>query len=176
MTNPEVSIVIPTYNHARMQRAVDIVLRTYENFEVVIADDASADETETTARSFTDLRIRYFRQPLNVGIGRNWGFGLSQARGRFVSLLMDDDGYFPTFLVDRMAASPPSPTLGWYTSSYHVLQPDGTRTIARLPVEAPSLACGAELLRHLLFRPPLDRVHSVPPGGPDVSLVCRRAV
>ena len=106
MTNPEVSIVIPTYNRAeRMQRAVESVLvQTYENFEVVIADDASADETETTARSFTDLRIRYFRQPLNVGIGRNWGFGLSQARGRFVSLLMDDDGYFPTFLVDRMAA------------------------------------------------------------------------
>ena len=112
---PLITVIIPTYNRSwGLRRAVASVLaQTFPDFELIITDDASGDETEAICRTFDDFRIRYFRQPLNVGIGRNWGFGLSQARAPFVSLLMDDDGYYPTFLSDRMARSRPSPTHGW---------------------------------------------------------------
>ena len=106
LDSPAVSVIIPTYNRSwGLKRAVVTVLaQTFSDFELVILDDASTDDTPDVIRSVKDPRVRYFRQPHNVGISRNWGTGLEMARGEFVGLLMDDDRYEPDFLARRVAA------------------------------------------------------------------------
>jgi glycosyltransferase involved in cell wall biosynthesis len=99
-----VTVVLPTYNRSwGLRRAIASVLgQTYRALEVVVMDDASTDDTEAVARSFADARVRYHRQPANVGIGRNWGDGLRRAATPYVCFLMDDDFQSATFLENRV--------------------------------------------------------------------------
>jgi glycosyltransferase involved in cell wall biosynthesis len=104
MATPQVTVILPTYNRSwGLRRAVASVLaQTYSEFELLIVDDASTDDTEAVARSFADPRVRYVRQPHNVGIGANWGEGLRRAVTPYVCFLMDDDFQSPTFLENRV--------------------------------------------------------------------------
>lgn len=101
--NP-VSVIIPTYNRSwGLKIAIESVLaQTVRDFELVVVDDCSSDDTAGVVNSFEDSRITYFRQGKNVGMVANWGAGLSLATGEFVSFLMDDDYLRPTFLENRM--------------------------------------------------------------------------
>lgn len=93
---PAVTFVISTYNRRRMlEDAVNSVLwQTVQDFEIVIVDDGSTDDTEEWAASLTDPRIRYFRQE-NAGISAARNRGLQEARGRYVAVLDDDDIALP---------------------------------------------------------------------------------
>ena len=89
-----VTIAIPTCNRAGsyLQQALESVLKqTYPHFEVIVADNASNDETSQVVQSYTDARIRYFRHEENIGANNNFNFCLEQARGEFFLLLPDDD-------------------------------------------------------------------------------------
>lgn len=103
--SPSVSVVIPTYNRAALlQRAIRSVLnQTFGDFEVVVVDDASTDETGETIAAFADTRIRYFRQPRNLGVAEARNRGLCEARGDFIALLDSDDEWLPTKLEEQMA-------------------------------------------------------------------------
>lgn len=90
---PEVSVVIVTYNHGKyIAQAIQSVLeQTFQDFEIIVFDDGSADNTREIVSSFSDKRIKYFYQP-NSGLpacGRNRGIGLSM--GKYISLLDGDD-------------------------------------------------------------------------------------
>ena len=104
----KVSIITPTYNRAALlSRAVKSVLRqTMPDFELIIIDDASTDETEEVVRSFEDSRIRYIKRTINhLKMFRKTGEsdnprndGLKQARGKYISYLDSDDMYQSSFL------------------------------------------------------------------------------
>jgi len=74
---PAVSVVIPTYNRAHLVgRAIRSVLnQTYQDFEIIVVDDGSTDNTEEVVKSFNDPRIRYIRHEENRGgsAARNTG-------------------------------------------------------------------------------------------------------
>ncbi len=113
--SPVVSIIVPTYNRAQLlPRAIRSVLRqTYANFELLIVDDGSTDETAAVvARAFSDPRITYWRLPNNSGVGAARNHGLEQARGRFIALLDSDDEWHPEKLELQVQAleSAPDPT------------------------------------------------------------------
>ncbi len=99
---PLVSVGLPTYNRAsRLRRAVESVLaQDYPNLELIISDNASADETQALGEEFRrlDKRVRYVRQPVNLGLIKNFEFVLSQARGEFFVWLADDDWFDPSYL------------------------------------------------------------------------------
>ena len=100
--NPLVSIITPTYNRADfIEQAVNSVLaQTYTNFELLIVDDGSTDNTRDLLEpALTDSRVRYFRQE-NQGqsVARNWA--LSEAKGDFVCFL-DSDNYWPAEKIGR---------------------------------------------------------------------------
>jgi glycosyltransferase involved in cell wall biosynthesis len=82
---PPVSIGLPVYNGGRwLPRAMDDLLnQTFGEFELVISDNASTDATEEMCRQFAaqDRRIRYVRQPVNVGINANHNIVFAHARG-----------------------------------------------------------------------------------------------
>ena len=99
-TEPLFSIVMATYNRAHLlQRAISSVLnQSYRNFELVIVDDGSTDNTEETCRSFGDRRIAYFKQETNKGIMAARNRQLELAKGEYLAILDDDDELTPEAL------------------------------------------------------------------------------
>ncbi len=95
VTEPLVSVGIPTYNRAaKLTRAVESVLtQTYRNLELVISDNASGDTTKAVCRAFCerDPRIRYLRSPINRGPTANFNKLFGELRGEHAMLLSDDD-------------------------------------------------------------------------------------
>ena len=104
---PQVSIVIPTHNRATLlRRAVLSALgQTYEDLEVVVADDASSDGTADLIRSLADRRITYVRHEVNQGVSISRNTAIARARGEYIAFLDDDDEWCPEKLerqMDRM--------------------------------------------------------------------------
>ncbi len=90
-----VSVCIPTYNHASyIGAAIESVLKqTLQDFEIVITDNASPDDTIEVVAGYAahDPRIRYIRNPSNLGMVGNWNLCLSLARAEYVKFLCSDD-------------------------------------------------------------------------------------
>ncbi len=96
---PPVSLGLPVYNGGTMLiQALDSVLaQTHADFELVISDNASTDNTEEVVRDYAarDRRIRFFRQSANIGSGNNWTFVARQSRGTFLKWISANDDYAP---------------------------------------------------------------------------------
>ncbi len=94
---PKVSVVILTFNRSvLLKRALKSVLdQTFQDFEIIVVDDCSSDDTEKTAKSFSDSRIRYIRHEENKGEGVGRNDGIRNARGEYIAFLDDDDEWFP---------------------------------------------------------------------------------
>lgn len=93
MVKPFFSIVIPTYNRCELLKAtIAIILRqTFGDFELIVSDNASTDETEKVVKSFKDGRIRYFKNKTNIGPENNFQKGFSYAKGKYIFSMGDDD-------------------------------------------------------------------------------------
>ena len=94
-SSPLVSIITPTYNHEKFIRScIESVLgQTYQNWEQIIIDDGSTDNTAQIVREYRDCRIRYYYQE-NIGIealAHTYNRALSLARGGLVAILEGDD-------------------------------------------------------------------------------------
>ena len=87
--DPRISVCIPAYNAvAYLRAAVRSVLdQTYQDFEIVIVDDASRDGTMDSIRDLSDPRIRRFSNPSNLGGGANWDRAVERSHGRLIKLL-----------------------------------------------------------------------------------------
>jgi glycosyltransferase involved in cell wall biosynthesis len=73
--------------------------QTYEDFEVIVIDDASPVSLESVCSAFNDLRVQYYRNEVNCGVAVSRNRGIEVAKGRYVSFLDSDDTYLPTRLV-----------------------------------------------------------------------------
>jgi len=104
--NPTVSVIIPTYNRAHLVgRAIRSVLnQTYQDFELIVVDDASTDNTEEVIRSFDDNRIRYIRHDENKGAAAARNTGIRAARGWYIAFQDSDDEWMPTKLEKQIKA------------------------------------------------------------------------
>lgn len=94
LTSPLVSIIIPTYNRAKMLRETlkSILAQTYENIEVIVVSDASKDNTKEVVKSFSDNRIYFYEFENNQGLpAKMRNKGLQKAHGEFIAFCDDDD-------------------------------------------------------------------------------------
>jgi len=100
-----VSVVIPTYNRAHMiGRCIrSVISQTYYDFEILIIDDGSVDNTEQVIRSFKDPRIKYVRNQIQVGANAARNTGIKLAKGKYIAFLDDDDEWLQTKLFKQMA-------------------------------------------------------------------------
>lgn len=91
------SIVIPTRNRAgKLRHALRSALaQQFDDFEVVVSNNQSRDETEQVALSHRDARLRYIRAPRSMSMVDHWEFALGQACGDWVLFLCDDDALMP---------------------------------------------------------------------------------
>jgi len=94
---PEVSVVIPTYNRAELlKRAIRTVLnQTYQDFELIVVDDGSTDNTEEVVRSFNDNKVIYIKHERNRGAPAARNTGIRAARGEYVAFQDSDDEWLP---------------------------------------------------------------------------------
>ncbi|MBZ9610413.1 glycosyltransferase [Rheinheimera maricola] len=112
MTNkqalPLISVYMPTYNRVQMAiRAIESVLvQDYANFELLVVDDASSDDTwqVLTNKYINDERIRFFRQPSGQGACAARNRAISEAKGDFVTGIDDDDEFLPNRLTSLYQA------------------------------------------------------------------------
>ena len=90
---PFFSVVIPTYNRAAdLKIAVNsILMQDFDDYEIIISDNASTDNTEKICKSFCDNRIKYLRNNVNIGFNRNLYKVIKVAKGQYVFMLGDDD-------------------------------------------------------------------------------------
>jgi glycosyltransferase involved in cell wall biosynthesis len=96
--NPKVSICIPTYRgDAHLGKTIESVLaQDYEDYELVIIDDNSPDQTSSVVASYQDNRIRYIKNTSNFGPEGNWNRCLEEAKGEYFKLLPQDDVLEPS--------------------------------------------------------------------------------
>ena len=92
-----VSIIVPTFNRGRiLPRAIASVLnQTFRDYELIIVDDASTDDTGEIVRGYSDERIRYIRHERNQGAPAARNTGLRQAKGEYVAFLDSDNEWLP---------------------------------------------------------------------------------
>ena len=111
---PKVSVIIATYNRADLlPRAVSSTLdQTYSDFELIIVDDCSSDDTQEVALTFTDPRIRVIRHETNLGAAAARNTGIAHARGEYIAFLDDDDECMPNRLADQVSVLDSNPDVG----------------------------------------------------------------
>ncbi|HEV3381267.1 MAG TPA: glycosyltransferase family 2 protein [Trebonia sp.] len=105
---PRLSIGLPVYNGEKyVAESIDALLgQSYTNFELIISDNASTDATGDICRRYAkeDSRVRYFRQPQNIGLAPNHNFVVVTATGELFKWAANDDLY-ATDLVERCVAA-----------------------------------------------------------------------
>ncbi len=154
---PLVSVCIPTYRGAEyLAQAIDSVLaQTLTDFELVIVDDQSPDDTEAIVARYTDPRIRYLRNPVNLGPEGNWNRCLSEARGTYVKVLPHDDLLVPECLERQTAAfaADPHERLALVFSARTVIDADGRPRMRRgYPRACSGVIRAGTLIRQCLRR------------------------
>jgi glycosyltransferase involved in cell wall biosynthesis len=124
---PKVSVCIPTYNSARyLAEAIDSVLRQkFGDFELVVCDNASTDETAQICSRYKDARFRYVRFEELTNQAGSWNRCLSEARGEYLTFLHADDLLLPGFLADRVDSLEDDPALGFVFGVVLIIDADG---------------------------------------------------
>lgn len=115
MSSPKVSVIMPTYNHAPfVSEAIESVLAQQEvDFELLISDDGSQDNTVAVARTHHDPRIRIMANPVNRGACVVVNELIASSRGEYIALLNSDDAWAtPTKLADQVRLLDDNPGIG----------------------------------------------------------------
>jgi glycosyltransferase involved in cell wall biosynthesis len=98
--SPLFSVVIPTRNRANLlPYALQSALhQEFDDYEIVVSDNCSSDNTEQVVRHLATGKVRYVRTPRSFDMADSWEFALRQTRGEYVTYLCDDDAIHPALL------------------------------------------------------------------------------
>ena len=129
---PKVTVCIPTYNRAHLlPYAVNSVLQqTYPDFELLICDDGSPDNTAEVVAQWDDERIRYIRHPQNIGRSDNMRSGFDAAKGDYFIKFDDDDALDPEFLAKTVAVLDAEPQVDFVCTDHWVINQKNERLLA----------------------------------------------
>lgn len=123
------SITIPAYKARFLREAIESCLaQTYENFELIIVDDASPEDLESIVNKFIDPRIRYYRNERNCGaidVVDNWNICLSYCTGDYVICMGDDDKLMPCCLEKYKNLIEKKPGLWVYHTRTEIINQEG---------------------------------------------------
>ncbi len=177
---PRVSVIIPCYNRAHVIReAIDSVLaQTYRDYEIVVVDDASTDDSREVVAAYGD-RVRLVARAANGGIAAARNDGILHSRGELVAFLDSDDLWEPRRLETAVAFLDAHPGYGAVYGDMRCVWPEGGPSTDHCVADMGGGRSGwifEDLLRHALIstltitirREVLDRVglfdESLPPA------------
>jgi glycosyltransferase involved in cell wall biosynthesis len=100
----KVSVIVLTYNRAHLVTGtIDSILKqTFRDFELIIVDDYSHDDTEKVIKAYTDERIKYIKHDSGRLVAVNWNYGMSHAGGEYIAFCGDDDLWLPDKLEKQL--------------------------------------------------------------------------
>lgn len=126
---PETSIIMPAYNSARFigDSIRSVLAQTYTDWELLIVDDCSKDNTAEIVKSFQDPRIHYQRNAHNMGAAETRNQALKTAKGRCIAFLDSDDLWEPEKLEKQIAFMEKN-GYAFTFSDYRIIQENGTQT------------------------------------------------
>ena len=129
------SVTIPAYKDRYLKETIDSVLaQTYQNYEIVIVNDASPYDLDSIVMQYHDPRIHYFKNEKNCGaknVVDNWNICLSHAMGEFVMCIGDDDNLTPRCLQDFADLIEKYPNLDLYHARSEIID-DGSNFVRLL--------------------------------------------
>lgn len=134
---PRVSVCIPVYNGATyIRESIESVLaQTFGDFELIVADNCSTDETEAIVRSFRDRRVRYVRNARNLGLVGNANRCVQLASSEYVCLFHHDDLMLPQNLARKVAVLDAHPGVGFVHSNLVLIDEMGRRVAGEMWAE-----------------------------------------
>lgn len=120
---PLISLVIPTRERASTLWATlgSALSSSFQDYECIVSDNCSNDNTEDVVRGAADARVRYFRTDRRLSMCDNWEFALSKVQGRFVIFVGDDDAVTRDgveLLARKISELPTERAFTWQTSTY----------------------------------------------------------
>jgi glycosyltransferase involved in cell wall biosynthesis len=103
MEAPMVTFMVPCYKLAHfLGECIDSILsQTFQDFEILIMDDCSPDNTPEVARAYSDPRVIHVRNNPNLGHLRNYNKGIAMSRGKYVWLISADDFLAKPYILDK---------------------------------------------------------------------------
>lgn len=106
LEKPEVSIILPTFNRAHcIERSIiSLFKQVYQDFEIIIVDDGSTDQTAQFVSQIRDQRVQYVQHPQNRGANAARNTGVRLARGNFIAFQDSDDEWLPEKLTVQLNA------------------------------------------------------------------------
>lgn len=125
---PIVSVIVPCYNQGHFLRAAieSAIAQSIKEWELIVIDDGSTDDTHRIAREFQDPRIRYFCQE-NRGLAAARNAGIRASRTPLIALLDSDDLWEPQFLEKMVACLNQNPDAAAAYCGYSFLDSDGNK-------------------------------------------------
>src|SRR5262249_23269523 len=141
---PKVSVIIPTHNRAHFLRGAifSVLNQTFQDFEIVVVDDASTDNTAKVVAAFNDDRIRFIQHDTNKGGSAARNTGILASKCDYIAFLDDDDEWLPDKLRKQMeilVASLPE-VGGVYTGCLDVDKVSGKVIRQRIPTKRGNLS------------------------------------
>lgn len=127
---PYFSIILPVFNREKViSNAIQSVLdQSYSNWELIVIDDCSTDDTANRILGIADNRIQYLKNKRNQGPSVSRNFGIKNAKGRIISFLDSDDQYYPDFLSKTFQVLKSSNSnVGFIWTGLEVMYPSGKR-------------------------------------------------
>jgi glycosyltransferase involved in cell wall biosynthesis len=124
---PEVSVCIPIYNGSKyLTEAIRSVLeQNWSDFELIIVDDCSIDNSEAIVRSFTDRRIKFFKNPVRLGLVGNWNRCIELSRGKYICIFHQDDVMMPENLAKKIKVLEENSNVGMVHSNVYQIGAKG---------------------------------------------------
>ncbi|MFF9901441.1 glycosyltransferase family 2 protein [Streptomyces longispororuber] len=163
--HPRLSIGLPVYNGEEyLAESLDALLgQTYEDFELVVTDNASTDKTQDICRAYAarDTRIRYLRLPRNIGAAPNHNYVFTRCRGELFKWASHDDLYARDLLRRCVEALDEHPDVVLAHTDQAVIDGDGKVKVPYAYTLATDSPRAPERFRSLLFEPGGDDFYGV---------------
>ena len=182
----KVSVIIPAYNGDRyIKEAIDGVLaQTYTDYEIIAVDDGSTDSTKNIIQQYGD-RVKYYSQT-NQGVAASRNLGLSQAKGKYIAFLDQDDVFLPHKLASQVAVLERDSAIAMVNSGWQIVDRNGIFQSAVKPwLQIPELTAADLIIWKPVFlgamlfrRSQLERTAGFDTSleqTPDVDLAIRLA-
>ena len=135
-----VSVILPVYNGSKtIKRSVESILtQTFGDFEFLIINDGSKDDTPEILDSFDDNRIRILHQE-NRGLVFSLNRGIKNSQGKYIARMDADDIALPDRLQKQVDFMEKNPSVGILGTAVRVVYGDGTERIRRRPIDTASI-------------------------------------
>lgn len=128
---PKLSIMVPTYNRAGLLvECLESLRTTRTDCEILVSDNASADDTEARVAALGDRRVKYHRHPENVGVVKNHNALWERAQGEYMVMFGDDDLALPGWIDRKVALLDARRDLDLVYTDVSLIDPDGRPLVA----------------------------------------------